>query len=98
MNTNELAQLIRIGNALEGGSTSSGLPLTPSFTRTTQSGTIASGAKYISIAVKSGSGTILGTVVDTDFEGIDFPYNSSGWGEIPYTVDVWGEFVIITGR
>ena len=86
---------LKDGTKLSGASSSSSL--TPSLSRTTSSGSVAAGAKYISIAVISGSGTILNTAVSEGTE-ITFPYYGGGWDEIVYTLNEKSEFFIQEGR
>ncbi len=72
-------------------------PLTPSLEIATTSGTIPAGAKFVSIGIRAGTGTILGTPVDTSIAVVEFPYVAAGYGAIPYTIDAGGEFVIVSG-
>jgi len=73
-------------------------PLTPSLEIAVSSGTISAGAKLISIAIKTGTGTILGTPVDTAIAVVELPYLPMGYVAVPYTVDAGGEFVILSAR
>lgn len=73
-------------------------PLTPSLQIVTSNGTIPAGARFVSIGVRAGTGTVLGAPVDTSIAVVEFPYTGVGYLEISYTVDAGGEFVIVTGR
>ncbi len=72
-------------------------PLTPSLEIATTSGTIPAGTKFASIGIRAGTGTILGTPVDTSIAVVEFPYVAAGYGAIAYTIDAGGEFVIVKG-
>ena len=79
-------------------STPAQTPLTPSLQIENTSGTIPAGAKFVSIGIRAGTGTILGTPVDTSIAVVEFPYVTMGYGEISYAIDSGGEFVIVMGR
>lgn len=70
----------------------------PSLLIATESGVIPKGAKFISIAIAQGSGSVLGTAVDRTIETIDFPICEAGYDQIPYTVNTGGKFIIVSGK
>lgn len=72
--------------------------IAPELSIATTDGTIASGAKFVSIGIKAGTGTVLGAAVDTSISVIDFPYISAGYEAINYTVNAGSQFVILVGR
>ena len=95
--TNELKELIRIGDLLSSSDVEEiPEPLKPSLVITTESGSIPSGAKYVAIAVLTGSGSVLGVAVNPDIQ-LEFPFNAAGWQEITYTVDPDSEFMVQVG-
>ena len=55
-------------------------------------------AKFASIIIKSGTGTILGAPVDEVIRIIDFPYSTLGWSNINYAVNPNSIFVVLVGR
>lgn len=97
--TTELKELIAIRQALEGGQENNSFSLTPALTRLTGAtdGTVATGAKFVSIFVETGAGTVLGTTVSEGME-IVFPYYGGTWGAIVYSVDASSSFLIQEGR
>lgn len=74
--------------------------ITPELQIVTTGGTVAAGAKFVSIGIRSGAGTVLGAAVDTSIAVVDFPFLGAQYqyDAIPYTVDAGGEFVIVAGR
>jgi hypothetical protein len=89
----------RLQGSTEGQGNSTIFALTPSLNRVIgeTSGTILSGAKFVSIFVESGTGTVLGTTVSEGME-IALPYYGGTWGAIAYTVDASSSFLIQEGR
>lgn len=77
---------------LNGGSSTSAT-LNGALYIATTNGVIPAGKKYISIAVLSGTGTILGAVVQEGCS-IVFPELNGVYSAIPYTVDANSSFLI----
>lgn len=91
-------EIINLLIQLVNNSLSSVGTLTPELEIATTSGTIAPGAKFVSIGIKSGSGTILGTPVDTVIRTVEFPYVGVEYNAIDYTLAPDSEFIIVAGR
>ena len=88
-------QMIALLTQLVNG-TSTQTPLVPSLQIVTTSGTIPAGAKFVSIGAR-GTGTVLGTSIES-VAVVELPYVAVGYGEIDYTIDPGGEFIIVSGR
>lgn len=97
--TTELKELIAIREALEGGQENNLLSLTPYLSRITgaTNETVSTGARFVSIFVETGTGTVLGTTVSEGME-IVFPYFGGEWGAIAYSVDTNSSFLIQEGH
>ena len=54
--------------------------------------------RFVSIFIKEGTGTVLGTTVDNTIATIDFPYVEHGWNDIEYAVNPNSTFVVLVGR
>jgi hypothetical protein len=55
-----------------------------------------SNAKFVAIAIASGSGIVLGANVDAAISSIDFPYLEQGYTDFTYTVNPNSTFIVQT--